>query len=414
VGVIEPDKVGEEGLAFWRMYRFGGNPRYRDAAVQAADQLALHVRVGSATRSPWPFRVEAATGRVREDYSAHVISAVELFDELIEAGVGDSEAYRRAREVVWTWLMAYPMKNNVWANYFEDVETQPDLGNVTQMNAMMTARYLLLHPEADPLWEQHVRALIAWVERDWSVVEYGATTIREQAAFPHPMGSHTARYASVNALLYERTGDLVAKEKAYRSFNWATYMTRSSGVVIDGPEVGNCWFTDGYGDYIRHFLVGISAVPEWGNATAPTPTPTATPTATPTVTATPTATPTVTPTPTATPTVTASATPTVTPTPTATPIPTWVPKPTPVVRVKAVQGKSKLRVNVDPNRGKDFWTFRVQVRRADGSWRALKTYRTKGRSETRTVNLRKGTYRVRVKPKFGYAGISSSEVRLRR
>ena len=160
--------------------------------------------------------------------------------------------------------MTYPMQNNVWANYFEDVPIRTDLGNVSQMNALMTARYLLLHPEFDPAWEAHVRALISWVERDWAVAEYGANTIREQAAFPHPMGSHTARYASVNALLFARTGDAAAREKAYRAFNWATYMTRDNGVVIDGPEVGNCWFTDGYGDYIRHFLVGISAVPEWG------------------------------------------------------------------------------------------------------------------------------------------------------
>jgi hypothetical protein len=23
------------------------------------------------------------------------------------------------------------------------------------------------------------------------------------------------------------------------------------------------WFSDGYGDYIRHFMVGMGAVPEW-------------------------------------------------------------------------------------------------------------------------------------------------------
>ena len=34
--------------------------------------------------------------------------------------------------------------------------------------------------------------------------------------------------------------------------------------MIDGPEVSNQWFTDGYGDYIRHFLTRVAgAVPEW-------------------------------------------------------------------------------------------------------------------------------------------------------
>jgi hypothetical protein len=132
----------------------------------------------------------------------------------------------------------------------------------------MVARYLLEHPEFDPNWETHVRGIINWVEITFGQTQYGATIVREQEIFPYPMGSHTSRYASVNALLYEKTGDLVAKEKAYRSFNWATYMARTNGVVIDGPLYGdfsnaNQWFSDGYGDYIRHFMTGMAAVPEW-------------------------------------------------------------------------------------------------------------------------------------------------------
>jgi hypothetical protein len=105
--------------------------------------------------------------------------------------------------------------------------------------------------------------LITWVENTFGQSSFGATIIREQHDFFFAMGSHTSRYASVNALLYEKTGDLAAKEKAYRSFNWATYMCRNNGVVIDGPEVNNQWFTDGYGDYIRHFMTGLAAAPEW-------------------------------------------------------------------------------------------------------------------------------------------------------
>jgi hypothetical protein len=40
-------------------------------------------------------------------------------------------------------------------------------------------------------------------------------------------------------------------------------MCRNNGIVIDGPEVNNQWFTDGYGDYIRHFMTGMAAVPDW-------------------------------------------------------------------------------------------------------------------------------------------------------
>jgi len=74
-----------------------------------------------------------------------------------------------------------------------------------------------------------------------------------------------------------------------------------------------------------------------------------------------------------------------------------------------------LKVDVNPNMGAKYWTFQVQRRDADGSWKALKTYRTWGSTEKRTVNLRKGTYRVWVNPKFGYQGVmSANEVTLKR
>jgi len=260
---LEPDKIGELGYGWLLLYKFSGNSRYLDAAIHAADVLATKVRTGNSSQSPWPFRVHAQTGQIREDYCAHVVSPIELFDELIRLKLGNTADYQNARQSVWTWMMTYPMQNNVWANYFEDVPIQTDLGNINQLNPMMLARYLMEHPENDANWETHVRGLIAWVEKNFAAPQYGANAIKEQNAFPHVMGSHTSRYASINAMLYARTGDVVAKEKAYRAFNWATYMARSNGIVIDGPTVNNQWFTDGYGDYIRHFMTGLHAIPEW-------------------------------------------------------------------------------------------------------------------------------------------------------
>ncbi len=268
VGNLEPDKIGELGYGMLQLYKFTGNTRFRDAAIQFANVLAAKVRTGSQTQSPWPHRVRANNGSSVEDYGADVIGPVSLFDGLIAAGLGNTAAYQAARTTAWNWMMTYPMQNNVWSQYFEDVGVQGNYNsNLNQYNAMMTARYLLEHPEFDVNWEAHVRGLITWVETTFGQTSFGATAIKEQQVFPWIMGSHTSRYASVNALLYEKTGDLVAKEKAYRSFNWATYMARSNGVVIDGPDVNNQWFTDGYGDYIRHFMTGMGAVPEWSPAT---------------------------------------------------------------------------------------------------------------------------------------------------
>ena len=156
-GYIEPDKVGEFGFALLQLFKLTGNTAYRDAAVNAANQLASHVRTGSATSSPWPFRVKAQTNAVREDYCADVIAPIELFDELIRLGLGNVASYQTARATAWNWLMNFPMKNNNWANYFEDVGTQGDISNYNQYNALMTARYFLRHPEMNPNWETHTR-----------------------------------------------------------------------------------------------------------------------------------------------------------------------------------------------------------------------------------------------------------------
>jgi hypothetical protein len=270
-GAIEPDKAGELGIGYLRFYELTGEARYRDAALACANALARHVRPGDATHSPWPFRVYAERNVAREEYSANVIGPIRLFDELVRLNLGDVPAYRRAREMAWAWMMTYPMKNAVWAGYFEDVGIHEKPENFNQYSAMETARYILLHPEFDPDWKTHVPELIRWVEKTFGVDvpkepgnQWGAQTISEQIDDMHKMGSHTSRYASVNALWYEKTGDAAAKEKASRSFNWATYMCHENGGVNDlAVEGQTIWFSDGYGDYIRHFLAGLGSIPEW-------------------------------------------------------------------------------------------------------------------------------------------------------
>ncbi len=92
---------------------------------------------------------------------------------------------------------------------------------------------------------------------------------------------------------------------------------------------------------------------------------------------------------------------------------TGPPAPTAAVKVRAIGNRSKLRVDVNPNKGKGFWTFQVQKRVGD-TWVPLKTYRTLGAKETRTVNLPKGTYRVVVNAKYGFRGTTSGPVTLKR
>jgi subtilisin family serine protease len=81
--------------------------------------------------------------------------------------------------------------------------------------------------------------------------------------------------------------------------------------------------------------------------------------------------------------------------------------PTVKVALRTDKKRNKLVVNVDPDKGKGYWSFKVQ-KLVGRTWVTLgKTYKTKGSKETKKVNLKKGVYRVYVAPKYGYAGAVS-------
>ncbi len=276
---IEPDKVGKLGFAYLQFYEITGEKIYLDAAINCADALAKHVRNVSAPTtkfstdfsisSPWAFRVNAKTGKIKDDYCSNVVDPVKLFDELlriksqIHLGKGKIEAYKKAGELAWNWLFSKngPMKTFIWNGYFEDVPSDSNRINRIEITPMETARYILKHPEKDLIWKKDIPALLTWVASTFGVK--GMDAIREQTYCYEPMGSHTARYASICALWYEKTGDKYYKEEAYHFFNTATYMCENKGYVWTGPEWSTSWFTDGYGDYIRHFVEGMAAIPEW-------------------------------------------------------------------------------------------------------------------------------------------------------
>ena len=279
---IEPDKVGELGVSYLLFFEVTGDKKYLSAARDCANALASHVRdvnpedkqfVSSNTsRSPWPFRVNAKDGTVISEYCSNVIEPIHLFDELIRLGKAvalteqELEAYKKARKIAWRWLFSIngPMKTYIWNAYFEDVPNDPDHSNRLQITPMETARYLLEHPGMDPDLDTDIPALLNWVESVFGTK--GMDAIKEQTWCFEPMGSHTARFASVCALWYRHSRDERFKEKAYRYFNLATYMCDDNGVVRVGPNWPETWFSDGYGDYIRHFYEGLVAVPEWSPA----------------------------------------------------------------------------------------------------------------------------------------------------
>jgi len=144
----------------------------------------------------------------------------------------------------------------------------------------MTAYYILSaeNPEElDRRWTRDVGRLIDWVRHKFGRGPYfGAWAIDEQGPPPDYMqccsraglASDTSRWAAINAMYYEKTGDGQAREDAFRSLNYSTYFAADDGKIaccgLDYTD--SYWFDDGYGDHIRNYLWAMGAIPEFAPA----------------------------------------------------------------------------------------------------------------------------------------------------
>ena len=270
----EPDKMCGVGAAYIKFYKMTGEKKYLEAARRIAKTIASHVVEGDAHTSPLPFRVDLKDGTVLAPYTSHMIAPVLLFDELIRLGESGDGVYPAKRDLLWNWILAYPVKNNSWANFYEDVRKTTQ-ENKNQHSPMETARFMLRHPELDPDWRQHVPALLAWVkDRFGKTKRYGATSIREQDDCFDEMSSHTSRYASIAAMWFGVTQDPQEREEARASFALATYSAGSKyshdDQLVNYVGIGyvDPWFTDSYFDYVTHILEGMAELPEMAPADA--------------------------------------------------------------------------------------------------------------------------------------------------
>ena len=275
---VEPHVVGEDGYAYLRLYEMTGNTKYLQAAIRCAAALVKNFTPGDEKNSPWPLRcfardgkVDRAAGKGMFPYSANVVEPIMLFDELMRIGQGDVSAYKSVREGAWAWLMRYPMQNNVWVGYFEDVAGSMD--NMNQVIPLEFARYILLQPEKDPDWRDHSRKLIEWVRTTPKWPKYrvhGALVTTEQGNgkefccnLPNECcDSHSARLAATEALYFAQTGDVAYKEEAFRTDNWVSYFQGLSGGA-HAPFSNQWWFTDEFADGPRRMMDAFWAVPEW-------------------------------------------------------------------------------------------------------------------------------------------------------
>jgi hypothetical protein len=202
-GYTQPDKAGSFGLELVKLYKMTTttfypnitDKRYLDAAINIANTLSTQIKVGDENNSPFPFKVNAISGEIgklkdnsgsgKDDqlssYTSNWSGTMELFLNLIELKVGETEKYQKAFDVLLNWMKNYPLKNNKWGPFFEDVPGWSD----TQINAVTFAQFMMNNPEYFPEWKSEVVGIFTWIYKtlgntDWK--KYRVIVVNEQTA----------------------------------------------------------------------------------------------------------------------------------------------------------------------------------------------------------------------------------------
>ena len=264
-GYLQPDKAGSFGAELVTLHQITGEPRYLEAAIGIADTLARNVKPGDADRSPWPFRVHAVTGEVfvskngRFDYTTNWVGALRLFDGLVAMGegrVGRLRPRAAAGERLAPGLPAEVAAVGALLRGHQHLLRHPDQRGD---DGALRPR----EPGVDRGRQGVVRRILDWGNATfgnplWS--RYGVLATNEQTAYEVPGNSHTSRQASLELLWAEAAGDPSRKAQAVRNLSWATYMVDTDGKNRYYHD--DIWLTDGYGDYVRHYLRAMAAAPE--------------------------------------------------------------------------------------------------------------------------------------------------------
>lgn len=281
-GYLQPDKAGNFGQELVTLYKITGNRQYLDAAVRIAGTLVSKMESGDHERSPLPFRVHAVTGKpgfffdntpgpdffsndpsgksvTEAIYTANWTGTLILLEELMELDSVRRADYEQAFQILLEWMKTYPLRTNKWGPFFEDIPGWSD----TQTNAITFAMFILQHRDLFPNWKADVKGIFDWTYAELGNREYDkykVVVMNEQTVYRVPGNSHSSRQASVELMYAAHSGDTSYTRNAIRTLNWATYTVAGDGrnrYIRD-----DIWLTDGYGDYVRHYLRVMAALPE--------------------------------------------------------------------------------------------------------------------------------------------------------
>jgi hypothetical protein len=271
-GYTQPDKAGSFGIELVKMYQLTGKRNYLDAAVAIANTLAKHTKPGDADNSPLPFKVNAFTGEVGRlesnagdgshaglsSYTTNWSGTLQLFQQLIRLKQGDPAAYGKAFDAIVAWMKAYPLKTNKWGPFFEDIPGWSD----TQINAVTFAQFMMENPRCFPSGKRRCRPFSTGCTPSWATTRGKSTACAWSTNRPPTRRPATAtpRGRLRPSCSTPPSPATRPPRKRHPPTDWATYMVDKDGK--NNYPRDEVWLTDGYGDYVRHYLRAMAAAPE--------------------------------------------------------------------------------------------------------------------------------------------------------
>ena len=264
---IEPDKGGIAGYALLLLFEETGEKKYLDQALQNSRVLAANMREGDKSHSPWPFRVDYRSGEGRGNVSGNMSFILRLFDGLIDLGYDE---FKNPRSDLWSWILKYQLPNaeddgQLWVQFFEDHE---ELDNRTAWSALNMARYLIERKSSvDQHWREHSKALIEFVNNNFTSIIQGIRVCGEQDYDKNAWGGVLSTYGSVLAMYSAATGSDEYKLTAYEALNFCLYSIRKDGCSGEGywSTEGGGWQEDCHMDVIHNYIDAIEAFPVWAS-----------------------------------------------------------------------------------------------------------------------------------------------------
>jgi hypothetical protein len=262
---IQPDKGALAGWALLQLYRATGNKTYLDQALHNARVLVTNMQPGTATTSPWPFRVDYRTGIGRGPVSADMSFALRLFNGLLHQGYPE---FTQPASALWSWIVTWQIPSAagngaLWTQFFEDYDR---LDNRNSWSAMNLARYLIEKRDSfDPAWREHAHTLIQFVTKNFTGIRDGVPICGEQDGDREPWGGANSTYGAVLAMYSAATGSHEYELLARESLNFGLYAIDKDGCPGQNAlaALRGGWQEDAHTDKIHNYVDAMTAFPNW-------------------------------------------------------------------------------------------------------------------------------------------------------